>query len=75
MPKDSGRFQPGETVHMALIRDGVRTKGIFTIHKGRPSRSGYYEYQLAAGKGKLYNNGEWIRENKLKAESSAPKRG
>lgn len=59
---------------MAIIRDGIRTKGIYKIHRGRPSRSGYHEYQLVISKGKLYNDGEWIRENKLKAES-APIRG
>ncbi|KAF1977066.1 hypothetical protein BU23DRAFT_596575 [Bimuria novae-zelandiae CBS 107.79] len=44
--RDTGRFKPGQTVHMGIIENGIRTKGIYKIHQGRPSRFDYYEYQL-----------------------------
>jgi hypothetical protein len=54
---------------MAIVEGGVRTKGTFTVAKGRRHSSGaYYEYQLVAS-GSSYKNGAWIREKHLKGES------
>ncbi len=57
-------------VHMSIIECGIRTKGIFTVAKGRLHPSGaYYEYQLLDTGGSSYKNGAWIREKQLRLES------
>lgn len=68
----SGRFQKGNTVHMSIIEHGARRKGTFKIRRGRLTASGYWEYQLSIidGKGQLYQDGAWVRERELKAEST-----
>jgi hypothetical protein len=57
---------------MSIIEHGARRKGNFKVKKGRLTASGYWEYQLSVidGNGKLYNDGEWVRESKLKTEST-----
>lgn len=56
-------------VHMSIIEGGIRTKGVFTVAKGRLHPSGsYYEYQLVDARGSLYKNGAWIREKQLRME-------
>ncbi|KAK7180654.1 hypothetical protein DPSP01_011247 [Paraphaeosphaeria sporulosa] len=66
------KFEKNKTVHMSVIEHGARTKGTFTIKKARISPYGYWEYQLSIidGHGKLYKDGEWVREKELKAEST-----
>ncbi|KAJ4348442.1 uncharacterized protein N0V89_009816 [Didymosphaeria variabile] len=68
----SGRFQKGNTVHMSIIEHGARRKGTFKIKRGRLTASGYWEYQLSIidGNGRLYQDGAWVRERELKAEST-----
>jgi len=52
-----------------MIEGGIRTKGIFTVAKGRLHPLGaYYEYQLLDASGS-YKNGTWIREKQLRLES------
>ncbi|KAF2685825.1 hypothetical protein K458DRAFT_299763 [Lentithecium fluviatile CBS 122367] len=66
----SGRFQKHDEVHMSIIEGGIRTKGTFTIAKGRlHSSCGYYEYQLYTASGGLHNGGQWVREKDLKRQS------
>ncbi|KAJ4300762.1 hypothetical protein N0V90_002850 [Kalmusia sp. IMI 367209] len=67
-PNAAGRFNKRDAVHMSLIENGARTKGSFTISKGRLHPSGYWEYQLADSNGTLYKNGAWIREKELRIE-------
>lgn len=61
---------------MSIIEHGARKKGTFKIKRAQLNPSGYWEYQLSIieGNGRLYENGAWVRENKLKAES-AQRRG
>lgn len=54
---------------MSIVQNGERRRGLFDIYQGRLS-SAYFEYQLFQDDGKLYNNGEWIRERNLRAEST-----
>jgi hypothetical protein len=55
---------------MSITEGGIRTKGIFTVARGRLHPSGaYYEYQLVDAVGTSYKNGAWIREKQLRLES------
>jgi hypothetical protein len=68
--KQSGRFGKRDVVHMSLIERGVRTKGVFSVSKGRLHTSkAFYEYQLVDGEGRPYKNGAWIREKDLRMEA------
>lgn len=66
------KFEKGKTVHMSIIEHGARRKGTFKIKRAQISPYGYWEYQLSIidGNGKLYKDGEWVREKELKAEST-----
>ncbi|KAF2444219.1 hypothetical protein P171DRAFT_485682 [Karstenula rhodostoma CBS 690.94] len=66
------KFEKSKTVHMSIIEHGARRKGTFKIKRARISAYGYWEYQLSMidGNGKLYKDGEWVREKELKAESA-----
>jgi hypothetical protein len=56
---------------MAIIDRGVRTKGVFKVHKARlHSSRAYVEYQLFESDGLLLNNGAWVRERDLKMEKA-----
>ncbi|KAF2001670.1 hypothetical protein P154DRAFT_575017 [Amniculicola lignicola CBS 123094] len=64
----SGRYGKKDTVHMSVIQSGVRTKGTFTVLRGRLHASkAFYEYQLLEG-GQPYRGGAWIREKDLRLE-------
>ena len=55
---------------MSIIEGGIRSKGVFTIAKGRLHPSGaYYEYQLLDSSGSSYKKGAWVREKYLRGES------
>ncbi|KAF2752008.1 hypothetical protein M011DRAFT_463493 [Sporormia fimetaria CBS 119925] len=67
-PSQNRKFQKGDVVHMSIVANGFRRKGIFTVLKAHYNRSGrFWEYQLTDSKG-LYDNGAFIRENYLKLE-------
>ena len=54
---------------MSVVQSGIRTKGTYTVAKGRlHSSKAYYEYQLLDDSGSPYKNGAWIREKDLKME-------
>ncbi|KAF2868966.1 hypothetical protein BDV95DRAFT_609224 [Massariosphaeria phaeospora] len=68
-PDQSGRYGKLDVVHMAMIANGVRTKGTFSVSKARRHSSGaFYEYQLQDGYGNPYKNGAWVREKDLRLE-------
>jgi hypothetical protein len=61
LDQGGNRFQKGDTVHMSIVENGARRKGIFTVRKARYNdKSGIWEYQLS--------DGAWARENTLKLE-------
>lgn len=56
---------------MSIIENGARTKGTFKIKRAQINPYGYWEYKLAIiNSHDLYNNGVWVREKDLKAEST-----
>ncbi|OCL02526.1 hypothetical protein AOQ84DRAFT_382594 [Glonium stellatum] len=68
-PDSTRRFSKGDTVHMTIIANGARTKGIFTISGCRVNNSKrYWEYKLKDSKGYPYSGGVYVREKDLKLE-------
>ena len=66
--KQSRKFSKGDIVHMTVIANGARTKGIFTISSCRVhSSKRYWEYRLKDSKG-YYSGGAYVREKHLKLE-------
>lgn len=63
------RFEKGDIVYLSIVKEGVRIKGVFEVHEGRPSKAGYWEYQLTDQTGEEYHNGEWVREKMLRGDS------
>ncbi|KAF1948218.1 hypothetical protein CC80DRAFT_556529 [Byssothecium circinans] len=66
----TGKYEKGDIVHMAIVERGVRTKGTFTVARARYNSSGdFHEYQLTDDKKK--GTGVWVREKALKLQEKA----
>lgn len=54
-------------VHMAMIANGQRTKGVYTIQAAVYNPKGWVDYQLADYfTGETYRHGAGVREKELK---------
>jgi hypothetical protein len=48
----------GDSVHMALVRDGRRVKATYVVEKSRMGPNGMWVYQLKDGSGELAGEGD-----------------
>ncbi|KAJ4384757.1 hypothetical protein N0V86_000359 [Didymella sp. IMI 355093] len=62
----NARFKKGEWVHMSLIENGARVKGVYSIWALQYNRGGWVDYQLLDLHDQLYKHGAWTRESLLK---------
>lgn len=64
--QQNARFKKGDWVHMSLIENGARVKGVYSIWAVQYNDRGWVDYQLLDVHDKLYNRGAWTRESLLK---------
>ena len=66
--QQNARFSKGDYVHMSLIENGARIKGVFIVRRLKYNAGGWVDYELTeALTGKSYKHGAGVRENLLKA--------
>jgi hypothetical protein len=63
------KYSKGDWVHMAVIANGARVKGVFRVHALVYNPKGWVEYQLIEDiSGQLYRHGAGVREKDLKPQ-------
>ncbi|KAJ4990731.1 hypothetical protein SVAN01_03740 [Stagonosporopsis vannaccii] len=64
----NAKFRRGEWVHMSVIANGSRSKGVFKIYAPVYNPAGWVDYQLIDPyTNQLHNRGAAVRERDLKA--------
>lgn len=65
--QQNAKYQKDELVHMSVIANGARSKGVFKIYGLLYNPAGWVDYQLVdIYTGQLYNRGAAVREKDLK---------
>lgn len=65
--QQNAKYQKNDTVHMSVIANGTRSKGVFKIYNLVYNPAGWVEYQLLdVYTGQLHECGKGFRERDLK---------